>query len=147
MVDDILDLILMIILLGVSVGVGFSLILPMANQETLILNENIVDKSAPNILGDVSSFDYDGKLTKMEVLLQTQIQDFSIPRPKSFKVGGMSVAIEELYRDNENLQYIGITTWNELKKLDPTGNAKFSIRYNWNNTFNTEDDFYEVVKE
>jgi hypothetical protein len=137
LIDDVLDVLGFILLLGVCIAVSFSVVLPMTKQETN--TTALADKTAPKSVGYVSNSGYDGKMSKMEVVLMTQVQDFNMPEPKVFMVGTMKKEIGSVYEGQDT--EISFETIAQLNISDPTGSKRYSFKYN----FNGVDPYYLIT--
>jgi hypothetical protein len=121
-----LDLLLFIVVLGVCLAVSFTIVTPMTKDD---INTDIVDKTAPQILGYGNKSSFDGTSSKMEVILSTQVQDFSIPDPKRYKVGSSMINIGSTYEGEE--QDIAELAYTELSKTDPNGEGRYEAVYEY----------------
>lgn len=84
LVDDMLDLLGAIIFLGVCLAVSFGVIVNLMYQQPSA--NFLIDKTAPLYQGETPISSYDGTLSKLQVILLTQIQDYNMPEPRHFVV-------------------------------------------------------------
>lgn len=130
-VDDFLDFLLFIALLGVGLSVAFTVVIPSFNE----VDNSVayVDKSTPEYLGYEVNSDYDGKLSKLEAVLVSQVQDFDLPEPKVFTVGtngATMIRVNETYESEYNLNSVKnqVVSWlNSLGGND----TRFELKYNY----------------
>lgn len=135
--DDVFDILVVIFVLGISVMIGFGVVVPMVRDDYLKQDKVLEDKTAPSHGYVTVNTEYG--MSKLEAVLMSQIQDYGVPSPKKYKVGDTMIDITASYKESLNLTYAGITTFNKLK------GDKFEVVYNWNGTpTDTSDDFYEV---
>ena len=135
--DDVFDLLVLIFILGISILVGFGVVLPMTRDDYLRTDTVLEDKTAPSIGYDTMVLD--PGMSKLEVVLMTQVQEFGVPEPKKYKVEGTMIDITPSYQETDNLTYAGVMAYNDLV------GDRFEVVYNWNNTpTDKSDDFYEV---
>lgn len=130
-IDDFLDFLLFIFVLGIGLSVAFTVVLPAFNEA----DDSVayVDKSTPEYLGYEVNSDYDGKLSKLEAVLVSQVQDFDMPEPKVFTVGANGatmVRVNETYESEYNLNSVKNQVVSWLNSLG--GNeTRFEMRYNY----------------
>lgn len=135
--DDVFDLLVLIFILGISVLVGFGVVLPMTSDDYLKTNTVLEDKTAPEVGYETTVLE--PGMSKLEVVLMTQVQEFGVPDPKKYKVGNTMIDITASYQESSNLTYAGVMAYNSLV------GDKFEVVYNWNGTpTDRSDDFYEV---
>ena len=86
--DEMIDLALFILILGIVISVGLSLAVrteKQARQDSQILAE---DKNTRTLKGyGINEYgDFDGLLTTQEVVLMMQVQDYYMPEPKKVSI-------------------------------------------------------------
>jgi hypothetical protein len=86
--EDILDFLAFLALLGICLAVAFGLVLPATHNATVTSPVALVDKTSPTTQGYANDSSFDGGLSKLEVVLMTQVQDFAIPDPKFYQITG-----------------------------------------------------------
>lgn len=86
MSDGVLDLVVFILCLAILIPIGLGSIIPIAKEYNISQNVDIGDKSVPEVVGTSNKTDYDAKLDIYETVLTTQIQDYSMPRPRKLSV-------------------------------------------------------------
>lgn len=152
LVEDALDFIAFIIVLGVSLAVAFGVVIPIVNEKEDLSSNTLIDKSSPLIKGTELESSYDGTLSKLEVILMTQVQDSDIPKPQRFVVknpANNSVldvnigALGATYRSGYNLNKYGTETKNLLSS-DNSATFKYKVGYHYGAT--KKDDFYVIEK-
>lgn len=144
-IDDIFDLLAFLALFGLCVAVAFGLVLPVYYDTVNVLDQSIVDKTSPREEGYVNASKYDGKMSKLEVVLTSQVQESSIPAPRVYKVHDLEIPIGTYYR--EDLQTLGVAVYNKLHQQDPSGSGRYYFKLNFGDTPSEDDDYYELVKQ
>lgn len=125
--DDIFDLLAFILLFGACIAITFGLVLPAVYDFNDPMENALLDKTAPVEVGYGNESNYDGTMSKMDVVLLSQVQDFSMPEPKKYKINGSMVDVTANYRGM--LQEIGISVFNMLDDVDPNGTGRYEIDY------------------
>lgn len=152
-VDDALDFLAFIFLAGICLAVAFGVILPVFYETEDISSNVIEDKSAPTSEGFAVDT-YDGTMSKLEVILLTQVQDFGLPEPKRYVVEpdnnvttieGLDIPINSLYQTD--IRTWGIGTFGALNPTDGTNTGKYTVKFNYGATDAIADDFYYVNKQ
>lgn len=143
--DDALDLLAFLALLGLCVAVSFGLVLPVYYDTVNIEDQSIVDKTSPREEGYVNASEYDGTMSKLEVVLTSQVQESSIPAPRVYKIHDMEIPIDTYYR--EDLQKLGVAVYNKLHQQDPSGSGRYHFKLNFGATSSEDDDYYELIKQ
>ncbi len=87
---------------------------------------------------------YDGTLSKLEVVLISQIQDENMPAPRKIVVNGLDVDIPFTYK--EYAFECGQNVW--LMVDDQPDNSRYSLTYQFRTAENgtLKDEYYEVNK-
>lgn len=153
-VDDALDFLLFIFFLGICLAVAFGIVIPIVYDQNDLSSQTLADKTSPTIKGLELDTTYDGTLSKFDVVLMSQIQDYDMPNPKHYKVENptngslVDVDIEQLkanYRSDYNLDKYGDEIKNALVS-DNTLTGKYKIFYDYGTSAGKEDDFYIIKK-
>src|SRR5690606_16959060 len=106
-IEDMLDLIVTIFLLGLTVSISFTVILPIFNEDKNQVG--LVDKTSPEFLGYDLDDNYDGALGYLDVVLVTQMQDFNLPEPKRFTLATDNpsmILVDSTYNSAYNLNQV-----------------------------------------
>lgn len=147
-IDDILDFLAFIILLGVAIAISFNVIIPEF-KESQIIPAVFVDKSAPERKGYDFSEPFDGTYSKMEVVLFSQVQDNEIPlpTPKRYFVGGTvggsgatRVDVPSDYR--ADLQSLGVITYNAIR--GESNSYRYKVDFNYGASSSSSDDIFQI---
>ena len=96
--EDMFDLLIFILLLGMSLGIGFSAIIPLTKDNIMYYSQELEDKTAMQFVGEDIESEYDTSLTRLEAVLMTQVQDYCMPLPRRIKGGIADIEITSLYR-------------------------------------------------
>lgn len=149
MADDALDFLILILVLSVCVALGFGVVIPLLNDHNMGYQTELVDKSALQLSGsDQNDSTYDGTLSRKEVILMTQVQDYSMPYPRRLTTPTLAVNITSLYK----LDVIGYGTKvnNDLKDdTDSTGYSepRYAVNYSYGVVNILGDESYAIVKK
>jgi len=128
-VEDILDLLGFIILLGVVITVGVGIVVPAMHNSFFTDSLTLYDKTAPKAEGFENPVAYDGKLSKMEVALMMRVQDYGIPEPNRFKVHNDLYEVQSSYEVLE--EFYADEVFKTLHALDPNNVLRYRWRYNY----------------
>ena len=130
--DEMIDIALTVLVLGIVISVGLGLAIrteKKARQDSQILAE---DKNTRELrgYGIDEHGDFDGTLTRPEVLLMMQVQDYYMPEPKKVTIvdiNGIETEIEIVSTYKEELMNYGIQAYNKLK--DFSADTKYDVRF------------------
>lgn len=94
--DDIMDLVLLIVMLGITISVGFVGIVKERKDTEPVRQEYLQDKNTGTLPGyDIPSYgSFDGTLSGADLVLMTQIQDYYMPLPKKIRVAELNSSNE-----------------------------------------------------
>jgi hypothetical protein len=146
--DEMIDLALFILILGIVISVGLSLAVrteKQAREDSKILAE---DKNTRTLKGyGINEYGtFDGSLTRAQAVLMMQVQDYYMPDPKKVTVlskNGTKTDIEIVSTYKENLATYGGNVFYCLKEYP--SDMRFNIRYNVGNTADDiSDDTYLI---
>ncbi len=145
MTDGILDLTVMVIVLAVVVAIAMGLIVPLVSQTYEDSRQMNYDKTVYKSLGEtvISYGSYDGTMSKLEVILATQVMDWGMPEPRKIRVEDTDIEITSTYR-TELMQYAGMI-WNKIG-ADP-GTTKYNYVYDIGNPSTDMDDAYTIKRK
>lgn len=139
-----LDLALLVIVLGVVISLGVTT-LYKANRQVQRNDQNFMeDKNTGRNRGYL--FDktdlYDGTLSKMQVILLTQVQDSNMPYPRSLQLNNGRIDLP-VWQKEARFE-CGQDAWNLIKNQDSS--TRYSIEYINYLDQNGEivDDFFEI---
>lgn len=128
MTDGILDLLVLIALLGVVLAIGFGILVPLsmdsANQPMDLVDKTASSLEYYNSTGE-SNAGYYGGMTKAEVMLSTQVQDYGMPNPRTIEVDGTKIDITSIYRDER----IGYATLMWQRIQGDSANQQYQFTY------------------
>lgn len=141
--EDVLDFLAFLFLLGICLAVAFGVVLPVVYESSDNSATVISDKTAPTQEGYKLATGFDGTYSQMEAVLITQVQDPQIPAPSHYKVKGLDVGIDRIYR--ADLQNLGAASFDQLKSDGPS--ARYKIGFNYGPTSSPKDDYYEFLKQ
>lgn len=130
-VGDILDLVVAIFVLGLTISVSFTVVLPIFYEDKNQVA--LVDKTSPEFLGYDLQDDYDGTMSYLQVVLATQIQDYNLPEPRVFTVATDNpdmVRVDSTYNASNNLDRVKNTIVTLLNR-EGTYNSKYIMRHNY----------------
>jgi hypothetical protein len=153
-VDDVLDFLAFLFLLGICIAVAFGVVLPTFYEQDDITSNVLEDKSSPTSEGIVSSTSYDGTMTKLEAVLVTQVQDTGLPYPKRYviepdknfsTIDGLDASVDSSY--GGDIKSYGVDAYNKMHGLDSTNTGKYKVKYNYGVTDDPSDDFYYIEKQ
>ena len=119
----------MVLAVVISVGLGTA----YKEMDSAIKFSNTVlgDKNVSEVVGDniIPYGDFDGTMSKEEVILATQVLDFGMPTPKRFRVnvGGVDKDIEITSTYREDLIVYGETMREYLS--GDTSNTRYQISF------------------
>lgn len=130
-VEDILDLVVAIFLIGLTISVSFTVVLPIFNEDKNQVG--LVDKTSPEFLGYDLDSSYDGARSYLDVVLATQVQDFNLPEPKQFTIATDNpdmVLIDSTYNSSFNLNEVkNITT--ALLNREGNTDSRYRVKHNY----------------
>ena len=135
-IEDILDLIVTIFLLGLTVSISFTVILPIFNEDKNQVG--LVDKTSPEFLGYDLDDNYDGALGYLDVVLVTQMQDFNLPEPKRFTLATENpsmILVDSTYNSSYNLNQVKEIMLSLLNR-EGTTNSRYRMSHNFGLTTN-----------
>lgn len=140
MVDDALDFIVFLMLLGICLSTAFGVVLPVVYNYSHVGLELREDKSAPKIEGYTNVTNFDGTYTKEDIALMLQVQDLDLPEPKVIEINGTKVDINASYIPDK-VMYGKIIADN----LDSDKKYEFILDYGDEST--PRDDFYKIIEK
>lgn len=127
-VDDILDVLAGIFVFGVLVPIGLGIIFMMYKEDDI---ENVAysDKTAVQYKGEAQVEEDDlSTLTRAEVILTTQVQDFNMPDKKKYQiVSNVDGISDKEYNLNGNTAYQMIERLNNVAQEVYVRTKKTSI--------------------
>lgn len=140
-----LDLGLLIIVLGVVISLGVTTLYKTNRQVQRNSHNFMEDKNTGRSRGyllDKSGL-YDGTLSKMQVILLTQIQDSNMPYPRSIQINNKRIDLPVSYK--EARFECGQDVWNLIKNQDSS--TRYSMEYQYNLGQNDEilDEYFEIM--
>lgn len=117
--DGMLDIVAMVIVLGIVIATGFTMFYRTASDVKSTNQIVYEDKNSSTKAGeDVVLYDEStGKLTKFDLVLCTQVQDYYMPEPKAFTINNKRIDIVSTYESD--LYNYALAAW-KLIKDDPT---------------------------
>jgi len=116
----------------------------MAIYNPLMYEQQIGDKTISKVIGEaITSYgDYDGKMSKLEVILATQVMDWGSPEPRKIKIDDTEINITSTYKNDLILYARKI--WDKIK-FD-SDNTRYSYEYSFENPTDNNDDCYKIVR-
>lgn len=139
-----LDLGLLVVVLGIVISFGVTT-LYKTNRQVQVSSQNYMeDKNTGRSRGyllNKSDF-YDGTLSKMQVVLLTQIQDSNMPFPRNLTINEIRVDIPVW---NKEVRFeCGQNVWNLIKHQDYS--TRYSMEYQYSLGQNEEivDEYFEI---
>lgn len=144
MTNGIFDLVIMILILAIVVGAAITLIMPLVKDNPLMYEQQIGDKTISKVIGEaITSYGgYDGKMSKLEVILATQVMDWGSPEPRKIKIDDTEINITSTYKNDLILYARKI--WDKIK-FD-SDNTRYSYEYSFENPTDNNDDCYKIVR-
>ena len=135
-IEDMLDLIATIFLLGLTISISFTVVLPIFNEDKNQVG--LVDKSSPEFLGYELDDNYDGALGYLDVILATQMQDFNLPEPKRFTIATENpsmILVDTTFNSAYNLNQVKNVIVDLLNR-EGTENSRYRMSHNYGLTVN-----------
>jgi hypothetical protein len=143
---DMLDLALLVLIMALSITLGFGTLYKSIKQVENSSNAYMEDKNTGRDKGYlVNEYGaYDGTLSQMEVVLVSQIQDENMPSPTKIKVNDLDVQIPFTYR--EYYFECAQNVWFMLKNQDY--NSRYSLTYRFTTAADgrLNDQFFAINK-
>lgn len=143
---DMIDMALLVIVMALAITLGFG---------TLYKSIRLVENSGDSYMEDkntgrdqgylINEYGaYDGTLSKMEVVLVSQIQDENMPSPTKIKVNGLDVQIPFTYR--EYYYECAQNVW--LMIMNQSGDSRYSLTYRFTTAANgtLNDEYFAIDK-
>ena len=139
-----LDLGLLVVVLGIVISLGVTTMYK-TNRQVQVSSQNYMeDKNTGRSRGYLrnKSGPYDGTISKMQVVLLTQIQDSNMPFPRNLRINEISVDLPVWYK--EARYESGQNVWNIIKHQD--GSTRYSMEYQYNLGENEEivNEYFEI---
>lgn len=130
-IEDILDLVASIFLIGLTISISFTVVLPIFYEDKNQVG--LVDKTSPEFLGYDLDSNYDGAMGYLDVLLATQLQDYNLPEPKQFTIATDNpdmVLVDSTYNSAFNLNKVKDIT---IGLLNREGNvdSRYRVKHNY----------------
>lgn len=128
---DMLDLALLILVLALTISLGFGIIYSsirlVDNSANSFMEDKNTGRNKGYIINEYGA--YDGTLSQLEVVLVSQIQDDNMPSPRKIKVNGLDVQVPFNYREYsyECAQNVWLMVKNQPR------NSRYSLTYNFVN--------------
>lgn len=136
-VDDVLDFLAFLLVLGVCIAVAFSVVLPSTREQEQTV---LVDKSAPSAEGYASGFTTSDEMNKLEVMLMTQVQDGGMPAPSRFKIlDAPENAVNQDYK-----AYTANVFYEHRERMSADTSSFYIVDYDYGATEATSDDVYTI---
>lgn len=158
--DEMVDLAVFIIVLGVVLGVMVAICVPMLNESNSLDSTLQQDKTVYRLVGEnlQNSAEYDGKMSNYELILCTQVQDYGMPIPKSIYIPPRNTADANSVPADSSSRFVeitstykidmlnyGLSVWDKIKK-DSDG-TRYNIVYNfYEDKTSDEDDNYTILR-
>lgn len=149
-VEDILDFLAFLFFLGLCLAVGLGLILPVVYENPERASVGFQDKTSPVIVGDRVDSTYDGTVSRLEIALYTQVQDFDMPKPKKYRVESptdtrkVDIDVQAqgaYYKSSYNMNKNAKDSYDVLNG-DTDIQTRYEFVYSTNDTEDKSDDFY-----
>ena len=160
MQDSALDFLIMVIILGVVLLIGFGVTVPLVEKSKQLQYQQTYDKTVGELNGDKAPEQYDGCLSCNEIALQTMGQTYFMPTPGFIMIAGTKIIVANNVAFSPNSEPIGnqadsaLSSWfsqftasyktSIANKPTSLSTARFRIMYDMNNTIDTSDDSYSV---
>ena len=140
-----LDLGLLVIVLGVVISLGVTTLYKTNRQVQRNSHNFMEDKNTGRSRGyllDKSGL-YDGTLSKMQVILLTQVQDSNMPYPRSVQINNIRIDLPVSYK--EARFECGQVVWNLIKHQDSS--TRYSMEYQYSLGQNEEilNEYFEIM--
>ena len=160
--DSALDLLVMVLVLGLVVAIGFNTTIPIVNASKQLYYKEDFDKTVNKLEGDKAALVYDGCMTSDEIILATMGQTYFMPEPGYLEVGGEEIMVSNNMAFSPNSLDIGnqtklaISTWFTQFRAAPLtlgeleappiaiADARFKIMFDMNDADDKDDDTYSV---
>lgn len=143
--DETFDIVYLIALAAMIISLGYVTILNEYKDTRYYSSEFMEDKNVGKIESLVIPVygDYDGTLTKGDVIIMSQIQDYYMPAPKVIQVeDGGKLTITSTVEGN-----IEAYGHQMAQYVNASGGERFSIVYNNGTDLTTADDDYYFIKK
>lgn len=130
-IDDILDLVVAIFLLGLTISIAFTVVLPIFYEDKEQVG--LVDKTSPEFLGYDLDSTYDGSMSYLDVILSSQLQDFNLPEPKQFTIATDNpdmVVVDSTYSSSFNLNEVK-SIMTTLLDREGTKDSRYRVQHNY----------------
>lgn len=163
LIDDMLDLVVTIIILALVVGTGFTISLDNYRKALEQKQEMLEDKNTATLTGyGYDQTDFDNKYTIYDVLLLIQVQDYSMPEPRTVKLVDSNNTVYGSVTMNNNYRETLVQTSLILKTYASTAatnlgktisSLRYTMKYVNNNTYNSDgsvavtDQYFAIVCE
>lgn len=143
--DETFDVVYLIALAAMIISLGYVTILNEYKDTRSYNSEFVEDKNVGMIESLIIPVygDYDGTLTKGDVILMSQIQDYYMPSPKVIQVEDTG-KIEITSTVEGNIESYGQQM---ITYVNASGGQRFSIEYNNGTDLTTTDDDYYFIKK
>lgn len=141
---EMLDIGLLIIVLGLAISLGINNLYKTYRQvqsdSLSYMEDKNTGKSKGYLINEYGT--YDGTLSKMQVVLMSQIQDSNMPSPRKVVVNGKDVDIPFNYK--EYRFECGQNIWLLVKNQDNTTRYSIDYKYSVDSNGTVKDEFYAV---
>ncbi len=159
--DSALDFLVFVLALGISIAIGFNLVVPILKQSNELYYSEIYDKTADKLEGDQAMNTDDGCMTRDEIALSAMGQTYFMPEPGHLTVAGTDIVVANNLAFSPNSTNIGsqvltaLNNWHSAFINSSTASkftgiptvvtsARFRIEFDMNNADNKTDDSYSV---
>ena len=143
--DEIMEMIYLVVLTALIISLGYVAVLNERKDTEQYVAELMGDKN----VGLIESLilpaygEYDGTLSKGDVILMSQIQDYYMPLPKTIKVeDGGELEITSVIEGN-----LASYGHQMIQYVNASGGTKFNIEYDNGDDLSTEEDDYFFIKK
>lgn len=143
--DEMIDLVCLIVLTALLLSLGYVTVLSERKttesyNAQLMEDKNVglIDSLVIPVYGD-----FDGTLTKGDVILMPMVLDFYMPKPRTIKTeDGGSITIESTIEGSKVAYGTQMAQY-----LNASGGERFNLEYNNGEDLNdTEDDYFFIKK-
>ena len=145
MEEGIMDIVVVVVVLAVVISISMGLIVPLVRASLEDLNNISYNKTVYKSEGEtgVGYGDYDGTMSKSEVILATQVMDWGCPEPRVLKVDDLTINITSTYR-TELLAYANLL-WGKIGTDADT--TRYKYEYNFGNDKINGDESYTIERK
>lgn len=158
--DLALDFLVFVLVLGISIGIGMNLVVPVLKDSKELYYSEIYDKTVDKLEGDKTINTDDGCSSINEIVLEVMGQTYYMPDPGRLNIAGTEISVSNNIAFSPNSANIGTDTkvattdwYNQFQsntaskfigKPASIELARFRVAFDMNNADITTDDTYAL---